>query len=173
MFTFTLFVISGAIILTLTLSKRIEEKEKRTPIILRAISKGDESVRSLHHEALHQYTHGKDKFAFWFKKQLPLKLKGFWNRVKIYTRERSNEYMRDMRSSKLLKKSDGISEFFKSISEIEKGTGEINESWPTENEVVPITPSITPSQTIPSKVVKKKRVYKPRVKKLSVIEMPD
>ena len=34
-----------------------------------------------------------------------------------------------MRDSKLLKKSDGISEFFKNMSNIEKGNGEIHDNY--------------------------------------------
>ncbi|MEK7135384.1 MAG: hypothetical protein AAB780_01625 [Patescibacteria group bacterium] len=195
MFTFSLFVISGVAIATLTVSKRIEEKKKQTPIVLRAVSKGDERVRALHHHALHQYSHGKDKFAFWFKKQLPLKLKSFWNRFQAYARERSTEYLGDVRGSRLLKKSDGISEFFKSVSEIEKGVGEINESLPqgfhieevsekpievTESRVETITTNITEEKPVyiiaepeVAPAPKKKRTYKPRMRKLAVVEVLD
>ena len=131
MITFVLFAVSGVAIITITAAKRMGERKKTTVLILRLISLGDERLRGLHHEALRHYSSGKDKFGFWFKKQLPLKLKSFLNRFLTYAREKSVEYLGDMRGSRLLKRSDGISEFFKNISEIEKGGGEINDTLET------------------------------------------
>ena len=165
MFTFSIFILSGAGIVTLAMAKRLEEKPRRKTAVflLKVISHGDEKIRALHHEAFHHYSHSKEKFAFWFKKQLPLKLKSVWNRVLVYMRSKSVEYLGDVRNSRLLKKSDGISEFFKNISEIEKGGGEINEtleSHLTEDIPEPI------SEPLP------KTLHSPRKKKvhLAVIE---
>lgn len=188
MVTFSLFVISGAVIATLTVSKRIEEKKKQTPIVLRAVSKGDTHVRSLHHKALHHYSHSKDRLAFWFRMQLPLKLKGFWNRFQYHIKARSSEYIGDVRGSRLLKKSEGISEFFKNVSEIEKGAGEINEALPaeivenlhTEQVESPLiiearVETVAPvEEVVPARVVaRRKRVYKPKRRKLVVVEAVD
>lgn len=201
MFTFSLFVVSGGIIATLAVAKRIEEKKKRTPFVLKAVSRGDERVRELHHEALRQYSQAKEKSAFWVKKQLPLKLKSTINKLQAYAKEMSVEYLGDVRGSRMIKKSEGISEFFKNISDIEKGTGEINESLPaevTENfniettEEMPVEVSetrvetvitteveskpvhmVTAKDPVPAAAPKKKRAYKPRVKKLAVLQGVD
>lgn len=203
MLTFALFLLSGAALATLTIAKRVEEKKKRTPAVLRAVSIGDERVRHLHNEILRQYSTAKEKSAFWVKKQLPLKVKSNLNKLHAYAKEKGVEYMGDMRDSRLIKKSDGISEFFKNISEIEKGTGEINESLPEglENEFrietsveKPVEVKETRIETVISSEVeekpvhvvtemapvveielkpKKKRAYKPRAKKLAVVEIAD
>jgi hypothetical protein len=200
MFPFALFVISGAMIATLTVAKRIEEKKKRTPLVLRVVSRSDERIRELHGEALRKYSQTKDKSAFWIKKQLPLKLKSLVNKMQAYAKEKGEEYLGDMRDSRLIKKSDGISEFFKNISEIEKGGGEINETLPEElreefnietSVERPVEVTETKVETIITTdveerpvhmvtevapepvVVKKKRAYKPRVKKLAVLEVAD
>ena len=129
MITFTLFAISGAALVTITISKRIEEKKKRTVLILRAISQGDERLRELRYKALQAYSLGKERLYFVATKQAPLKAKSFWNRFAAYMREVGKRYAGDIRNSKLLRRSDGISEFFKSISEIEKGNGEIDKPF--------------------------------------------
>ncbi len=202
MFTFALFVSSGAILATLAVAKRIEEKKKRTPLVLKAVSKGDERVREMHQELLHQYSRVKDKSAFWMKKQLPMKTRSLVNKLQAYAKERSEEYLGDVRGSRLLKKPDGISEFFKSISDIEKGGGEINESLPPEiiehfhieTAERPIEVTETRVETVISRDVeekpvhtvsavepvpaiavapKRKRTYKPRVKKLAIVQVAD
>lgn len=202
MFSFALFILSGAIIATLAVAKRMEEKKKRTPLVLRAVSRADARVRALHHEALHQYTQAKDKSAFYVKKQLPLKMKSLINKLNAYAKEKGAEYFGDMRGARLInKKPENISEFFKSMSEIEKGGGEINESLPadlqedfavetaekpvevTETRVETIVTSnveekpvhmVTELEPAPEVVKpKRKRTYKPRVKKLAVVEVLD
>ena len=44
-------------------------------------------------------------------------------------REQQGIYLGSMRDSRLLKKSDGISEFFRTMSTVEKGAGEIDEGY--------------------------------------------
>jgi len=202
MFSFALFILSGAIIVTLAVAKRVEEKKKRTPFVLRAVSKGDVRVREIHHEALRQYSEAKDKSSFYLRKQLPLKMKSLANKLQVYVKGRGTEYFGDIRGAKLLRKRDGISEFFKSISDIEKGKGKINETLPEDMredfhvESVPkqVEVSETKVETIitteieekpvhivtavePALVVevkpKKKRVYKPRVRKLAVVQVTE
>lgn len=204
MLPFALFIISGAVIAALALAKRIEEKRKRTPFILRAVSQGDERIRELHQEALRQYALAKNKSAFFLKKQLPLKLKSLAHKLQAYLKERGEDYFGDVRNSRLLKRPDGISEFFKSISEVEKGGGEINDTLPeelqrdfhiettaekpvevTETKIETVVTTeveerpvhiVTAVEPAPEpKIVKprKKRVYKPRAKKLAVVEVLD
>ncbi|PIP61822.1 hypothetical protein COW99_01980, partial [Candidatus Roizmanbacteria bacterium CG22_combo_CG10-13_8_21_14_all_38_20] len=80
-----------------------------------------------------------------------------------------------MRDAKLLKKSDGISEFFKNISDIEKGQGEINEAFiidratePTIESIedtAPLEPQITEIiEPVVIKATKPKRKRKIKVK---------
>ncbi len=174
MLPFSIFILSGAGIVTLTVSKRLEEKKKQPTLVLRAVSRGDERVREIHHQALHHYSHSKDRFSFWFKKQMPLKLKSFWNRFLAYMQNKSVRYLGDVRNSRLLKKSDGISEFFKNISEVEKGGGEINDEVYTIEPIAAPEPVITMTvepvaHTTP--IQKKSRApRKKRTVRLTVVE---
>jgi hypothetical protein len=180
MLPFSIFILSGAGIATITISKRLEERRKTGVFLLKAVSRGDERVREIHHKALHHYSYGKDRFAFWFKKQMPLKIKSLWNHFLAYLEEKSVEYLGDVRNSRLLKKSDGISEFFKNISEIEKGGGEINDEVYTIDPMMPgeltaepiVTMAVEPTaHTTPTHIQKKPRA--PRKKKsvrLTVVE---
>lgn len=158
-----IFVLSGAGIITLTLAKRFQEKKKKNVFILRAISRGNERVHDYHHRAINTYSVGKERMDFWVRKQLPLRTKNIWYKMVAYIQERGNEYIGEMRNVKLLKRTDGLSEFFKNISEIEKGTGEINDSYteptPTVVTSIPVTPMIK---------VSKPRA--PKKRKLVVIE---
>ena len=174
MLAFSIFILSGAGIIILTLAKRLEEKRRGAPtLILRAVSRGDERVRNLHHKALHHYSVSKDKFGFWFKKQLPLKLKIAWNKLEAELKERGASYLGDMRNSRLLKKPDGMSEFFKTISEIEKGTGEINESLPLVSDDFLREPLIDAKQADTVVVLNRhnKKLHTPRRKKIKVVEI--
>ena len=51
------------------------------------------------------------------------------NKLLSYLAEKKEKYINNMRDSRLLKKSDGISEFFKNMSSIEKGNGEIHDTY--------------------------------------------
>lgn len=154
MISFTLFTLSGVAIVTLTIAKRIEEKRKKDFFILNAISRGDIHLRKLHHKILNYYSEGKEKLFFLAKKQVPMRAKSLLNRSVTLLKETAEKHIGNARNSRLLKKSDGISEFFKNISSVEKGIGEINESY-NEPEFAPET---TP----------KKR--SPRRKKITVVE---
>ena len=136
MITFTLFAFSGAVLVTLTLAKRIEEKRKKSFFILRAISRGDERMRELHHQSVRFYSLGKEKTAFFVKKQLPMRSRNSLNKSLTTLREQAERFENLIRDSKLLRKSDGISEFFKNMSTVEKGNGEINDVY-EDREVKP------------------------------------
>jgi|GEM_PF-1151259 len=123
-----LFFISGMAILSILLAKRHELRYKQTIFVLRLISRGDELVRKLHHRSIAFYSESKTKAEVLFKKQLPLRVRAGFNKTLSLIEEKSSLYLKRVRDSHLIKRSDGISEFFKSISEIEKGAGEINDS---------------------------------------------
>jgi len=182
MIPFTLFILSGTAIATLLLAKRVEEKRRKTNFILKAISKGDERFRTIHHKSIHSYSIGKERLAFWLKKQLPMRSKNLWNKFQALVAQTADKYMGDIRNSRLLKKPDGISEFFKNISEIEKGGGEINEVYLEEKQIAesitaPKEMSVVEVKEIieekPLKLLRKRpsTPKAPRVKKVRVIEV--
>lgn len=175
MITFYIFILSGAALVTLTLTKRIEERRKTGVFLLKLISRGDESVRKLHHKSLHFYSVGKDKVVFFVKKRLPMHSRNSLNKFITKLGEQAEKYMGDIRDSRLLKKSDGISEFFKNMSTVEKGMGEINDPYQSretelnpvkELEPVVIKSSFKPKATV--KRVRKNPVKNPARKKLLV-----
>ncbi|MDO8565376.1 MAG: hypothetical protein Q7R67_02035 [bacterium] len=152
MVTFSLFIISGTALVTLTLAKRREERRKTGVFLLKAISRGDERARALHHQAVRLYSEGKERADFLIKKQLPMRSRHTFNKLVTLLQEQSERYAGRMRDSKLLKKSDGISEFFKNMSEVEKGAGEINEAY--EETILATAEPIKPTKKISKKMVR-------------------
>lgn len=126
MISFSLFALSGMTLATLIVAKRIENRSGKRFFLLRAISKGDAHVRDLYQRSLNFYSEGKDKSLFFFKKQLPLKVKRGLTKAQTLIQEKVESRFGNVRNSRLLKRQEGISEFFKNISEVEKGAGEIN-----------------------------------------------
>ena len=123
----SIFTISGLSIITLVVAKKLEEKRKKSFFILNVISKRDTRIRELYHRAVSLYSEGKEKSSFFFKRQIPIHSKNYFNKLLSFLKEKREQYVVKMRDSRLLKKSDGISEFFKNMSEIEKGNGEIHD----------------------------------------------
>lgn len=116
-----IFAFSGLIIAALIGAKVWEDKHKHKPFLLRWVSLGDEHVRVWSHELAHQYAEWKARTHFFATKQLPLHSRNFINKAETTARERIQKYVGDIRGSKFLRKSDGLSEFFKNISERENG----------------------------------------------------
>lgn len=173
MISFSLFILSGAVIVTLTAAKRMEGKRKTNVFLFKFIAKADTHVRELHHKSLHFYSEGKDKFLFVVKKQLPLRLKSHFYKTITFIKGKVMGYTGDMRNSRLLKRSDGISEFFKNISEIEKGAGEINEPY-IEEPIAPVTAPVMERIEEPAPEVsapKPRRKRAPARRKIQVIEL--
>lgn len=178
MFLIYLFFLSALVIAVMLVAKRIEEKRRKPLFVLKAIGKGDERARYWIEKALDQYSRSKESLIFWVKKQLPLKSKSYWNKLQTFAKEAGEKYMADIRNSKLMRRSgsEGISEFFKNISEIEKGNGEINEVFEERVEVVvkefeeirEIAEPTTPQAEQAPKKAPRKRA--PRKKKLVVVE---
>ncbi|KKQ83597.1 MAG: hypothetical protein UT07_C0002G0009 [Parcubacteria group bacterium GW2011_GWB1_38_8] len=129
MTSIVIFTISGMIVFLLPLAKRLESKQGKSFLIFRLISKGDFYVREIYHWMVHLYFEGKERSSFLIKRQIPLHSKNFSNKLTVYLREKRIQYFNNMRDSRLLKKSDGISEFFKNMSNLEKGNGEINDVY--------------------------------------------
>lgn len=168
MFLFAFFILSGLGLVALVWSKNYEEKRGKTPFILRAVSKGDEYVRDYHHHAIHFYAEGRDKVVIFVTKQLPLRAKNLWYKSLAYIEEKAKDHLSNMRDTKLMKRPDGISEFFKNISEIEKGTGEINEEFigaveatvsiPEPEVVNPEVPAVAQETEAPKRRGRKRKV---------------
>jgi hypothetical protein len=123
------FTISGLVIITLLVTKQMEIKRGQKFFTSDLISKSDTHIREIYHKTVHLYSEAKEKMAFLFKKQIPMHSRKFFNKSIAYLKAKREQYTHNMRNSKLLKKSDGISEFFKNMSNIEKGNGEINDIY--------------------------------------------
>lgn len=129
MITISIFVISGLFIIALIATKKWEERRDGSFFILRAISRGDTHIRELHHSTAHLYANGKEKLIFFCNRQIPIHSKNLFNKLNSFLGEKRDQFANNMRDSRLLKKSDGISEFFKNISDVEKGNGQIHDIY--------------------------------------------
>lgn len=132
MFLSSIFIVSGAVIALLVITKYLSERRKKTFLVLNLISKGDMHVRDLTHRATNEYSQLKGKTEVLVKKQIPLRTRSLFNRSNAYLRTRLDKHLAYVRNSKLINKSDGISDFFRNISNIEKGRGEINDYYNEE-----------------------------------------
>lgn len=117
----TIFIVSGLVIAALIGAKMIEERKKKKPFLLRLVSLGDERARHLSHGFAHKYSELKERVSFFMKRQLPLRSRNFLNKAQAVIKEKAEKHIGDIRGSRFLKKSDGISEYFKSISDKESG----------------------------------------------------
>ncbi|OHB10189.1 MAG: hypothetical protein A3G05_00380 [Candidatus Zambryskibacteria bacterium RIFCSPLOWO2_12_FULL_45_14] len=129
MITISIFTVSGLSIVLLIVAKKIEEKRKKPLFISNLISRGDIHIRKFYHTAVHLYSEGKEKGLFLLKKQIPIHSRNSLNKTISFLKEKRGQYINNMRDSRLLKKSDGISEFFKNMSEVEKGNGTIHDVY--------------------------------------------
>ena len=121
------FFISGLAIILLLV---------RPFFISNTISKSDRHARNFYHRVVHFYSVGRERTLFLLRNQVPMHSRNSRNKLLAFLRERRKQYINNMRDSKLLKKSDGMSEFFKNMSNIEKGNGEIHEEYedPSSND---------------------------------------
>ena len=124
-----IFSLSGLAIVLLLITKKREEKYKKDFLILTLISKGNIHIRQIYHRVVRLYSEGKEQISFLIHKQLPIYYKKSLNRSVIFLKKKREQYVVSMRDSRLLKKPDGISEFFKNMSNIEKGNGEIHDVY--------------------------------------------
>ncbi len=113
----------------LLVTKKVEEKRRKPFFISNAISKGDTHIRGLYLRVVRFYSEGKEKTLLLLNKRIPLHSRNSLNKLLSFFREKRERYINEMRDSRLLKKPDGISEFFKNMSDIEKGNGEINDVY--------------------------------------------
>ncbi len=124
-----IFTVSGLLILTMVAAKKLEENRGKPLFFSNLILRGDVRMREFYHQAVHFYSEGKAKTLFFFQKQIPMRSRNSFNKLLAFLKEKKGQYVNRMRDSRLLKKSDGISEFFKNMSNVEKGNGEINDVY--------------------------------------------
>jgi len=124
-----IFIISGLAIILLITVKGLEAKRRKLFFITRAISKGDIYTREIYHKVVRLYYEGKEGVIFFFKKRIPIHTRNTLNKIIFFLEEKRRKYADNMRDSKLLKKQDGMSEFFKNMSDVEKGNGEIHDVY--------------------------------------------
>ena len=172
MFSFSIFILSGVGLALLTLAKRFEVKKRKSSLILRTISRGDEGARHVYHEALHWYSNGKHRFNFFVTKQLPLRIKSYVNKGLTFVKEKSENRFGNIRNSRFIRRDGSISEFFKNISKVEKDHGELHDEIYVEPSIddTPLAVRITHTQTLPNKPARKRNVLR---KKLSVVEVAE
>ena len=127
MITIYIFSASGFAILLLVTTKRLQQKLKKPFFVFNIISKADAQIRALYQKLVHLYSDSKEKTSFLIEKQIPIHSKNVLNKSISFIKEKRDQYIGNIRNSRLLKRPDGISEFFKNMSEIEKGNGEIHE----------------------------------------------
>ncbi len=150
------FFFSGVVLAVLLVAKRMDEKRKTGVFLLKLISRGEERARELHREAIKRYSQGKDQTHFFIRKQLPRYSKSSFNKLLAYLEESIKKYFNNLRDSRLLKKDEGISEFFKSMAEVEKGNGQIDgEIYIKEPTTDNLQPTAKPKQKRSRKKVKK------------------
>lgn len=129
MTSIAIFAISGTALVTLLVAKWLEKKRNKQLFIFRWIARGDERIRDLHHKCLRLYSEGKERVFFFATKQLKLHSKNTFNKLVTFLKEKRTQYENNMRNSRLIKKQDGISEFFKNMSDIKKDNGTIEEPF--------------------------------------------
>ncbi|MBI1974638.1 MAG: hypothetical protein HYS51_02205 [Candidatus Zambryskibacteria bacterium] len=148
MISITIFAISGTALITLITAKSIEEKLKKQIFLSSWIAKWDEHAKVWYHKVLRVYSEGKEKAALFFNKKIRIHSKNIFNKLLVYLKEKRERYESNMRNSRLLKKPDGISEFFKNMSDIEKGNGSIDETFEDarQNDAVGLGSQNTPEK---------------------------
>lgn len=122
-----IFALSGICIVILVYTKIRELKHERTFFPLNFISKSDHRIREVTHLATRHYSELKEKGEFVLTKQLPLHSKNILNKTKTLVRDKVEKHLGDIRNTRLLgNKKDGISEFFKNLSDKENGNTKSN-----------------------------------------------
>jgi hypothetical protein len=117
-----IFLVSGVCLVILLGTKMVEVKHKKSIFPLNFISKSDHRIKEIAHKATHQYSEIKEKSEFVIKKQIPLHSKNLYYKTESLVKEKAEKYLGNIRNARILnKKSDGISEFFKSLSDKENG----------------------------------------------------
>jgi len=112
-----IFYVSLACIAFLLFTKMREQKTKKQPFLLRIITLGDERIQIFSQKSAHWYADRKDDAIYFFEKQLPIRSKRLWAKTQATAIEKWGILMNDLREMKILKRSEGLSEFFQARDE--------------------------------------------------------
>lgn len=171
MFAIYIFVFSGIVVALLLLIKRWEIRNGKTGFVLRAISRSEEGFQELQDRFLAMYLDSKEIVSLWVRKHLPFKARSLKNRTLAWSKESAKKVMGDLRDSRLLKKrEDGMSEFFKNISDIEKGNGKIHDDEYREDEMETKEAVVTKVEEGPKSKPKGKYTSRKKTVRLEVVE---
>ncbi len=117
-----IFALSGVGIILLILVKLRALQTKKPAILLGLISLGDHRVRNVYQKTTHHYSEVKEKGRVLVTKQIPMHSKNLLNKAETLVKEKSEKYLGNIRNTRLLNnKREGLSEFFKNLSDKENG----------------------------------------------------
>jgi len=117
-----IFALSGVGIILLILVKLRALQTKKPTLLLGLISLGDHRVRNVYQKTTHHYSEVKEKGRILVTKQIPMHSKNLLNKVETLVKEKSEKYLGNIRNTRLLNnKKEGLSEFFKNLSDKENG----------------------------------------------------
>lgn len=115
-----IFILSGVGLIMLILVKMRSIQTKKPVLLLGLISLGDYRVRDVYQKTTHHYSEVKEKGRVLVTKQLPMHSKNLLNKAETLVKEKSEKYLGNIRNSRLLNnKKEGLSEFFKNLSDKE------------------------------------------------------
>ncbi len=122
MITTTIFILSGVGIVVMLLVKMKALKTRKQTLLLGLISLGDYRVRNVYQKMTHHYSEVKEKGRVLVTKQLPMHSKNLLNKAETLVKDKSEKYLSNIRNSRLLNnRKEGLSEFFKNLSDKENG----------------------------------------------------
>ena len=107
MITIYIFSASGFAILLLVTTKRLQQKLKKPFFVFNIISKADTQIRALYQKLVHFYSDSKEKTSFLIEKQIPIHSKNALNKSISFLKEKREQYIGNIRNSRLLKKPEG------------------------------------------------------------------
>lgn len=123
------FLVSGLAIVSFFTAKAMEKRRGKVLFVTKAISRGDRITRETYHKAVTLYSEWKEKALIFFRKRIPIHSKNFLNKLLLFLEKKKQRYAENMRNSRLIKKQDGLSEFFQTMSTVEKGNGAIHDTY--------------------------------------------
>src|SRR5690606_463017 len=124
-----IFAVSGIAILFLFAAKGFEMRRRKPSMFLHIAKRADTKTGALYFKLLHFYSDSKEKTHLFLNRQAPMKIKSAMVKFGTFLKERREEYLMKMRDARILKKNSGISEFYKNLSNIDKGNGKIEDGF--------------------------------------------
>lgn len=112
-----IFYVSGACIALLLFVKLREMQMRRQPMLLRLISRGDERMKVFSQKSAHWYADRKEDVIYFFEKQLPVHSRRLWAKAETLAAEKWNLLAEDLRKMQILKRREGLTEYFQTREE--------------------------------------------------------